>query len=148
MLSTYTCVVFTFLLYFFEPGKIFVFGEIKIEGYLLALIVFVIANIGFEFGTVFCNSYLSDLSDNNNIGKISGYAWGLGFVGGLISLALSLGFFKVQDTNQVRNINILVSIWFLVFSVPTLFLLKDVKSKKGFSTHLEKSIKSIYYLIL
>tara|TARA_B100000287_G_scaffold433816_1_gene496511 strand:+ start:282 stop:1640 length:1359 start_codon:yes stop_codon:yes gene_type:complete len=145
MLSTYTCVVFTFLLYFFEPGKIFVFGEIKIEGYLLALIVFVIANIGFEFGTVFCNSYLSDLSDNNNIGKISGYAWGLGFVGGLISLALSLGLFEVQDTNQVRNINILVSIWFLVFSVPTLFLLKDVKSKKGFSTHLEKSIKSIYY---
>ena len=88
MLSTYICVVFTFLLYFFEPGKIFVFGEIKIDGYLLALIVFVIANIGFEFGTVFCNSYLSDLSTNRNIGKISGFACGLGFLGGLISLVM------------------------------------------------------------
>ena len=136
IISTYICVIFTFLLYFFEPGIVFVIGDFYLDVSILALVVFIIANIGFEFGTVFCNSYLSDLSNNKNIGKISGYAWGLGFVGGLISLALFLGFFDVSsDVNQVRRVNLLVAVWFFIFSLPTFFFLKDTKSKKGFIQH-------------
>ena len=41
-------------------------------------------------GTVFCNTYLTDLSDNKNSGTISGFAWGLGFIGGLVALFISL----------------------------------------------------------
>jgi len=144
IISTYICVIFTFLLYFLEPGVVFVIGDFKLHVSILALVVFIIANIGFEFGTVFCNSYLPDLSNNKNIGKISGYAWGLGFVGGLISLALFLGFFDVSnDINKVRRVNLLVAIWFFIFSLPTFFFLKDTKSKKGFIQHFRSSFKSI-----
>lgn len=144
IISTYICVIFTFLLYFFKPGIVFVIGDFNLDVSILALVVFIIANIGFEFGTVFCNSYLSDLSNNKNIGKISGYAWGLGFVGGLISLALFLGFFDVSnDVNQVRRVNLLVAFWFFIFSLPTFFFLKDIKSKKGFTQHFRSSFKSI-----
>ena len=76
---SYLCISATCCLYFFEPGQIFnfvisirneiVFG-LDLDVSLIALIVFVIANIGFEFGTVFCNSYLSDLSTKKNMGKI------------------------------------------------------------------------------
>ena len=105
ILSTYICALATIGLFFFQPGQIFTFGYTDIHVSTIALIVFVIANIGFEFGTVFCNSYLSDLSTNKNIGKISGYAWGLGFVGGLLSLALSLGLFDVSNKLPISDPN-------------------------------------------
>ena len=40
----------------------------------------------FEMGCVFCNSYLKELSNDKNIGRVSGNAWGLGFLGGLSAL--------------------------------------------------------------
>ena len=76
---TWICVVFTILLYFPVTGEIY-----------FALTLFVVANVAFEMGSVFCNSYLPDLSNKKNSGRVSGYAWGLGFIGGIIALFLSL----------------------------------------------------------
>ena len=65
---TVICALFSILLYFPESGDVF-----------WALALFLIANIAFEMGTVFCNSYLLDLSNKENSGSISGFAWGFGF---------------------------------------------------------------------
>tara|TARA_B100000579_G_scaffold123007_1_gene99044 strand:+ start:36728 stop:38035 length:1308 start_codon:yes stop_codon:yes gene_type:complete len=144
ILSTYICILATVGLYFFEPGQNFIIGASEIHVSIIALIVFVIANIGFEFGTVFCNSYLSDLSTNKNIGKISGYAWGLGFIGGLFSLALSLALFDVSNNlDHVRYINLLVALWFFIFSVPTFLYLKDRRPERGLRKHFKSSFNSI-----
>ncbi len=83
MIFTWICSVFSILLYFPDSGDVY-----------LAFTLFVIANISFEMGCVFSNSYLPDLSQKENIGKISGFAWGLGFFGGLTALFLSLFFFS------------------------------------------------------
>ena len=79
---TWISAIFSIILYFPDAGDIY-----------FALIVFILANISFEISTVFCNSYLPDLADKGNIGKISGFAWGLGFFGGLSALFLSLYLF-------------------------------------------------------
>ena len=128
---TWICAIFSILLYFPKAGDVY-----------WALSLFVVANIAFEMGSVFCNSYLPDLSDNKNSGKISGFAWGLGFVGGLIALALSLFFFDL-DSEGIRSINILVGVWFLVFSIPTFLFVKDRKSEKLQKHHIIDSVKSI-----
>ena len=124
-LILFTCItaVFSMLLYFPETGDVF-----------FALTLFIIANISFEMGTVFCNSYLPDLSDKDNSGVISGFAWGLGFLGGLMALFLSFFFFPDLDSVGIRKINILVGLWFLVFSIPTFLFLKD-RNKKKFKKH-------------
>ena len=119
ILFTWITAVFSILLYFPESGDT-----------LLALTLFVIANVAFEMGTVFCNSYLPDLSNSKNSGSISGFAWGLGFVGGLIALFLSFLLFPDLDAIGIRRINILVGIWFLVFSIPTILFVKDRKKEK------------------
>ena len=128
---SWICAIFSILLYFPKAGDVY-----------WALSLFVVANIAFEMGSVFCNSYLPDLSDNKNSGKISGFAWGLGFVGGLIALALSLFFFDL-DSEGIRSINILVGVWFLVFSIPTFLFVKDRKSEKLQKHHIIDSVKSI-----
>ena len=76
---TWLTIVATTVLYFVLPGEVY-----------RALFWFVIANVGFEMGSVFCNAYLPDISHSKNIGRISGYGWSLGYVGGLIALALAL----------------------------------------------------------
>ena len=132
ILFTWVSAVFSILLYFPEAGDT-----------LLALTLFVIANIAFEMGTVFCNSYLPDLSNSKNSGSISGFAWGLGFVGGLIALFLSLFLFPDLDAIGIRRINILVGVWFLVFSIPTILFVKDRKKEKFRKHHILDSFATI-----
>lgn len=133
--STLICIVSTTMLFFPIQGQVF-----------FALVVFVIANIAFEFGTVFCNSYLKDLVPENKVGKTSGLAWGLGYFGGLISLVLALVFLvqtsepifniNIEDGQNIRATNLLVAFWFLIFSVPFFLFVKDpINDKK-----IEKSL--------
>ncbi len=132
ILFTWITAIFSILLYFPEEGDT-----------LLALTLFVIANVAFEMGTVFCNSYLPDLSNSKNSGSISGFAWGLGFVGGLIALFLSLFLFPDLDAIGIRRINILVGVWFLVFSIPTILFVKDRKKEKFRKHHILDSFATI-----
>ncbi|MAQ48074.1 MAG: MFS transporter [Flavobacteriales bacterium] len=143
MISTYLCIVATVCLYFFEPNQSYNILGLEFDVAIIALIVFIIANIGFEFGTVFCNSYLSDLATNSNMGKISGYAWGLGFVGGLISLAVSFICLDLEDISNIKLINLLVAAWFFIFSIPTFIFLKDTKPNKGIHKYFKQSFQSI-----
>jgi len=104
---------------------------------LAALLVFIIANVAFEFGTVFYNAYLPDLTTPANIGRVSGWGWGLGYFGGLLALGIALlalvqpetpwfGFSRDADEN-IRATNLLVAIWFVVFSLPLVFFVHDRK---------------------
>ena len=132
VLFTWLCSIFSILLYFPQSGDVF-----------FAIILFIIANVSFEMGTVFCNSYLFDLSDKENSGSISGFAWGLGFIGGLIALFLSLFFFPELDPIGIRQINILVGLWFLIFSIPAFLFVKDRKKEKFTKQHVLNSFSAI-----
>jgi UMF1 family MFS transporter len=104
---------------------------------LAALLVFVIANVAFEFATVFYNAYLPDLTTPANIGRVSGWGWGLGYFGGLLALGVALltlvqpetpwfGF-SLEAGENIRATNLLVAVWFVVFSLPLVFFVHDRK---------------------
>ena len=132
VLFTYVTALFSILLYFPQEGDVF-----------LALTLFIIANVSFEMATVFYNSYLPDLSNKENSGSISGFAWGLGFFGGLIALFISLLLFPELDSHSIRKINVLVGLWFLIFSIPTILFLKDRKKERFRKTNLLNSFSTI-----
>ena len=143
ILSTWLCIVATACLFFFQKGD-----------HVVALVYLIIANIGFELGTVICNSYLPQLTTKKNIGRISGFAWGLGFVGGLISLIIILAAVfllpmvfteSINVTEKViRSSNIFVALWFAVFSIPVFFLIKEKKADSLTYRHIKESILSIF----
>ncbi len=108
----YTSVLFTALLYFVKPGAIF-----------WGMIVFIIANIGYEGGNVFYNAFLPEITHKDNIGKISGLGWGIGYLGGLSALVLSYLFI---ETN-VPMVFPLTAAFFGFFAIPTFILLKEKK---------------------
>ena len=73
-ITTVVAILGTALLYFPTPGEV-----------RLALVIFVIANVAAELATmVFYNAYLPDISTPDNIGKISGHGWALGYAGGVL----------------------------------------------------------------
>lgn len=128
LVATVVCAAATAALYPVLPGEV-----------TTALVLFVIANVAYEFGTVFYNAFLPDISPPNKIGAISGWAWGLGFVGGLLALAASLVSlvqpetpwfgFSTENGENIRATNLLVALWLLVFSVPFVLFVQEDKSR-------------------
>lgn len=123
--TTALCVVGSIGMFFAEPGQA-----------LQALAFFVLANVAFEMGMVFYNAYLPDITPQKSIGKVSGYGWALGYVGGLLCLVVALfGMVQVDvppfgldkaSGEHVRATNLLVAGWFAVFSIPAFLFLKEV----------------------
>ena len=149
---TWICIIFSFMLYFPEPGDVF-----------NALLFFCIANIGFEMGGVFLNAYLPEIAPKNKIGRISGYGWSFGYIGGLIALAACFLLFVVPENpinpltgnfldkssyQHIRIINVFIAIWFAVFSIPTFLFVKSneriVKLTNNIISNSFKEIKNTF----
>ncbi|MGH6923426.1 MAG: MFS transporter [Propylenella sp.] len=123
---TAICVVGSALLWFVFPSPEWI-------GFSLA--IFVIANIGFEFGIVFNNSMLPEIVEEERLGRLSGWAWGLGYAGGLAALLIALVVFIWPETpsfgfdkeaaEHVRVSGPLVAAWLAVFSVPLFLFTPD-----------------------
>ena len=145
---TWVCVVFSFLLYYPLHGDIF-----------YSLLIFCIANIGFEMGGVFLNAYLPSIAPKEKLGRISGYGWSFGYVGGLVALCLCFILFIQPDnpTNpitgqlldkssgeHIRIINVLIAVWLFIFSIPTfLFVSSKERSKRIDITIVKTSFNAL-----
>ena len=68
------------------------------------LIIIALGNICFEISTVFYNALLKKVSNTNNIGKISGIAWSLGYIGGVVSLIICF-FLFVNPSETIFNLD-------------------------------------------
>src|SRR5947209_3390762 len=56
------------------------------------LLAYGIATIGVEFATVFNNAMMPTLVPPERIGRLSGTGWATGYIGGIVSLIIVLGF--------------------------------------------------------
>ena len=56
------------------------------------LLAYAIATVGVEFATVFNNAMMPTLVPPDRIGRLSGTGWATGYIGGILSLILVLGF--------------------------------------------------------
>jgi len=117
LVFTSMAVLATGALWFVEPDQHFLY---------LALIAAAVANIGFEMGGVFYNAMLPDIAPRPMIGRVSGWAWGLGYIGGLACLVVILAGFDTGSVVQVRATSLLVAAWFAVFAVPLFLLTPDI----------------------
>ena len=113
---------------------------------LVVLVAFAIGAIGVEFATVFNNAMMPRLVPRSRIGWLSGLGWGMGYVGGLVSLMLSLAFLAADPhTGRTllgfapafgldaaaregeRAIGPLSALWFIVFVIPLFAFTPDGK---------------------
>ncbi|PID58736.1 MAG: MFS transporter [Ignavibacteriae bacterium] len=114
LLFTLMCIIPTALLYFTGKGDVY-----------LALLLFIIANIGFEAGLVFYDAFLPEITTVKNYGRVSGYGFAMGYLGSLTVLAISLPFIKNELIKETFPI---AAIFFLIFSIPLFLFLNDSRN--------------------
>ena len=112
---TIMCIIATASLFFVGPGQI-----------LFGLILFITANIGFEAGLVFYDAFLPEVSVPKNYGRVSGYGFGMGYLGSLATLGIVYPFIQ---NDMIKETFPIAALFFLVFSLPFFFFIRDSRKK-------------------
>ena len=110
-------VVSTALLYFVEPGLM-----------ILGVILIIISNFAYAIGENFIAAFLPSLGPPADMGKISGFGWALGYVGGLFSagfVILYLGEPTADNFETIRWVGPWAALFFLVAALPTFAWVKE-----------------------
>ena len=113
------------------------------------LLAYAVAAVGVEFATVFNNAMMPTLVPPDRIGRLSGTGWATGYVGGIVSLIIVLGFLAASpDTGRTlfgltplfgldpvthqgdRITGPLTAVWFIVFVTPMFLLTPDYPAKR------------------
>ena len=113
------------------------------------LLAYAIASVGVEFAIVFNNAMMPTLVPPDKIGRLSGTGWATGYIGGILSLILVLGFLAANpDTGRTlfgltplfgldpvthqgdRITGPLTGIWFIIFVLPMFLLTPDYPAKR------------------
>lgn len=128
---TLLCVVATAALWWVRPQT----------DVLSAMLLVGLATLGAEFAFVFYNAMLPSLTHVGRLGRWSGWAWGLGYAGGIVSLLLALfGFVREgawfdlprAEFEHIRATFVLVAAWYGFFAVPLfLFTVDEPARHKG-----------------
>lgn len=127
--NTYLTVIFTALLYFVGPGQV-----------SKGMIFFIIANYGFNSANVFYDAFLPEITTADDLGKVSGFGWALGYLGGLLALVISL----VIIQYDVRWVFPMISVHFFVFSLFTFFWLKEVRLPSKRTNYFKTAYHRVY----
>ncbi|MFN4057897.1 MAG: MFS transporter [Roseinatronobacter sp.] len=103
---------------------------------LLVLVAFAIGLVGLEYGVVFTNAILPSLGARDDLGRISGTGWALGYVGGLLSLVIMLALLAENERGVTligiapilgldpdaregtRFVGPFTALWLVIFAIP------------------------------
>ncbi|WZH38389.1 MAG: MFS transporter [Microbacterium enclense] len=115
-------------------------------GYLvLGATLLAVGNIFFEFASVNYYAMLTQVSTRENIGRVSGFGWGMGYVGGIVLLVLLLVLFIQSFGNpdaggllavpKDGGLNIRLAVlasaaWFAVFAIPVLVRVPEIPAQR------------------
>jgi UMF1 family MFS transporter len=103
---------------------------------VFAMALYVIATVGFEAGYAFYNAFLPDVSTPETVGRISGWAWAVGYVGGLACLVVAkplidpplhdaAGVLQPAAVVARQSSFLLVAAFYLVFAMPAFLWLRE-----------------------
>lgn len=112
---TFLCIAATGLLYFITAGMI-----------LWGIILFILANIGFQAGLGFYDAFIKEISEPKNYNKVSSFGYAIGYLGSLAALGAVIA---LQE--EPRNTFIACAGLFFVFSLPFILFVKEKKVHSG-----------------
>ncbi|HEX2197623.1 MAG TPA: MFS transporter [Burkholderiales bacterium] len=122
-LSTIGCVAFTALLYFVSPGMV---G--------LALLLIILSNYFFGTGENLIAAFLPELADSRAMGRVSGWGWSFGYLGGIVALGLCLLYILGSEAPAASTVPVTMLItaaFFAAAAAPTFLWLKERAVPQG-----------------
>src|SRR3954464_4512613 len=118
LITTIGCVVFTALLYWVQPGAV-----------ALALALVALSNYFFGTGENVIAAFLPELADSQAMGRVSGWGWAFGYLGGLVALGVCLAYLlgspERPATETVPVTNLITAVFFAAAAAPTFLFLRE-----------------------
>ncbi len=112
------CISATAVLYWIQKGMI-----------LPGMLVFIAANVGFQGGYTFYDAFLPEIAPKYVYGRVSGYGFGMGYLGALSILAITFPFirggFAPSNIDSFRMSFLVAAGFFSIFSIPAFLRLRD-----------------------
>ena len=151
--TTFLIVAFTLSLYWVAPGRLY-----------LGLFLLCAGTLASEIANVHYNAMLPSITTPERYGRVSGFGWGLGYLGSIVCLVALLVGFILPDVGwfgishdramNIRSGMVFTGIWVLLFCLPALFIVHDRRRPRGRRitpegplaayTRLFKSVKMIW----
>lgn len=120
LFTTVVCALFTAMLSLAGPGSI-----------ALAMGLIIVSNFMFATGESLIAGFLPEIAPKKDMGRISGYGWTVGYLGGLLVLGLCLAYVtwakgQGHDSTQYVPITMLITAaCFVLAATPTFIFLKE-----------------------
>jgi UMF1 family MFS transporter len=128
----------------------------------VALAAFALGTIAVEFATVFNNAMMPTLVPPERIGSLSGTGWAIGYVGGLVSLVVTLGLLAADPATGKTLLGMtplfgldpgmregdraagpLSAVWFVVFVLPLFLFTPDQPRKLPLRAALRQGLATL-----
>lgn len=129
----------------------------------IALVAFTIGTLSVEVATVFNNAMMPSLVPKKNLGTLSSFGWGIGYVSGLVTLLFTLGFFAANpDTGKTllglkpifgldaasregdRVVGPFSAIWYLIFVLPMFLFVPDSPARSKIGPAIKNGLASLF----
>ena len=117
---------------------------------LLTSLIFLISNVAFELAQTLYDSFLARVSTKETVGRISGLAWGLGYIGGVVAM---LALKPLYENGYAGDFEFgyklvfpLTALFFFLFSIPSFIFIKEKsegKKSEPLSFLIKHGIKSV-----
>jgi len=129
-ITTVGCVLFTAALGFVGRGDV-----------ALGMTLVILASLMFASGENFIAAFLPEIAGQEDMGRISGYGWSLGYLGGLLVLGMCLGYIQwAQSHGAAAEQYVPVTMWitaamFALAALPTFIWLRERAVPHRLATH-------------
>ena len=116
--TTVGCVIFTAALYYAGPGAV-----------VLSLVLLILSNYFFGAGENLIAAFLPELASSQAMGRVSGWGWSFGYLGGLAALGICLvylmGNTQKPSSETVPVTMLITAALFAVAALPTFLFLRE-----------------------
>lgn len=115
-------VVSTCFLYFVEPGLV-----------VMGVVLIIISNFAYAIGENFIAAFLPSLGPPQDLGKISGFGWALGYIGGLVAAGFVIYFLgepTAENFDRIRWVGPFTAFFFMITAIPTFVWVKEPGARK------------------
>ncbi|WP_336249262.1 MFS transporter [Stomatohabitans albus] len=126
--TTFLITASTFALYWVTPGRLY-----------LGLFLLAFGTLVSEIANMHYNAMLPMITTPERYGRVSGFGWGLGYLGSIICLVALLVGFILPDIGwfgvsadralNIRSGMVFTGIWVFVFCLPALFIVHDDRAQ-------------------
>jgi len=121
----------------------------------LALFIVAVATVAFEIASVFYNALLPEIAPPTHIGRLSGWGWSAGYVGGIVCLSAILFAFIQPATppfglskaaaEQIRIAGPFSALWFGIFAIPLFVVVREPGGERmAMSAAIRRGLRDLW----